>query len=235
MVGGRLELESTDGTHFAVYSATPTSPSSAGVLVLPDVRGLHPYYEELALRFAEAGHHALAIDYFGRTAGTDPRGDQFDHMPHVNQLSYETLLADVAAGRAQLADPDGVRAVFTVGFCMAGRLAFLTATRPELQLSGVICFYGSPVGQGRAGMPAPADLAGEVRCPVLGLFGGADQGIPVESVEAYRETLNAAGVENELVVYPGAPHSFFDRKAADYADASADAWQRVLDFIRRHN
>ncbi len=71
----------------------------------------------------------------------------------------------------------------------------------------------------------------DIKTPVLGLFGGADQGIPVEQVAALDQALDASGVEHEIVVYPGAPHSFFDRRAQEFADASADAWQRVLGFI----
>lgn len=232
--GRRVELTSADGTRFAGYAATPSSSSAAGVLILPDVRGLHPYYEELALRFAEAGIEALAIDWFGRTAGVGPRGEGFEHAPHVERTRYETLLQDMKAGRDELAARPGVRGVFTVGFCFAGRLAFLSATRGELELSGAIGFYGPTVGVGRSGAPAPADLAMQMTCPVLGLFGGSDPGIPPESIEAFQRALSEAGVEQELVVYPDAPHSFFDRKAADYADASADAWRRVLEFVEKH-
>lgn len=233
-VDGRLvELEAADGTRFAAYAADASRPSGAGVVVVPDVRGLHPYYEELALRFAEAGIDATAIDYFGRTAGATERGDDFEYMPHVEQTRYETLLQDVGAAASDLRQRRGVRAVVSVGFCFGGRLAFLTATRSELALSGAIGFYGGPVGPGRAGMPAPVDVADQVRCPVLGLFGGADQGIPPENVAAFERALSAAGVDHELVTYDGAPHSFFDRKADQYADASADAWRRVLEFVRR--
>jgi carboxymethylenebutenolidase len=204
------------------------------MLILPDVRGLHRYYEELALRFAEAGIDALAIDYFGRTAPTTDRGADFDFMPHVGQTRYATLLDDMSAGAAELRRRRGdLRALFTVGFCYGGRLAFLSATRPELGLAGVIGFYGVPVGAGRAEMPAPADVAGEMRCPVLGLFGGDDPSIPAESVADFERALRDGNAEHELVTYPGAPHSFFDRKAEQFADASADAWRRVLEFVRQ--
>jgi carboxymethylenebutenolidase len=70
-----------------------------------------------------------------------------------------------------------------------------------------------------------------MRLPILGLFGGEDPGIPLDTVEAFDEALDGAGVEHEIVVYPGAPHSFFDRRYAEWADACADAWRRVLDFL----
>lgn len=230
--GQRIELRAADGTPIFAFDARASAPSGAGMIVLPDVRGLHHFYEELTLRFAERGLDAVAIDYFGRTARSGDRGEKFEYMPHVDQTRYETLLLDVQTAADHLRSR-GVKSAFAVGFCYGGRLAFLTGSRPELGLSGVIGFYGSPAGPGRAGMPAPVDVAGQFVSPVLGLFGGADQGIPPTSVDAFGSALSAAGVENELVSYPGAPHSFFDRKAADFSEASSDAWSRVLDFVQR--
>ena len=96
--GERVVLRSADGNELAAFFAAAERPTGAAMLILPDVRGLHPYYAELALRFAEAGVDALAIDYFGRTAGLAPRGADFDHAPHVAQVSWEQVRADVAAG-----------------------------------------------------------------------------------------------------------------------------------------
>lgn len=203
------------------------------MLILPDVRGLHTFYEELALRFAEAGIEALTIDYFGRSAGSAARATDFDFMQHVDETRWETLLLDMRAGRDELAARPGVRAVFSVGFCFGGRLAFLSGTRPELALSGAIGFYGPPASE-RKDIPAPVSVIGDTTCPVLGLFGAADPSIPPDAIEQFDRRLAAAGVDHELISYPGAPHSFFDRKAAEFGDASADAWRRTLEFIREH-
>jgi carboxymethylenebutenolidase len=233
-VDGRREvLRSADGTSFLAYAAAAATPSGAQMLVLPDVRGLHRYYEELALRFAEAGIDALAVDYFGRTAGTEARSADFDHAPHVAQVRYEQLMADIEAAAGWLREQHEVRAIFSVGFCFGGRLSFVSAARPSLELAGAIGFYGWPVGQSRGGVPAPAELAGQMRAPVLGLFGGADEGIPVAAIAEFESALTAAGVEHELISYPGAPHSFFDRKAEQFADTSADAWRQVTEFVAR--
>ena len=91
-----LVLTSADGTEFAAFLATPDETSATGIVVLPDVRGLYRFYEELALRFAERGHAALAIDYFGRTAGVAKRDDDFDYMPQVEQTTVTGIQADVA-------------------------------------------------------------------------------------------------------------------------------------------
>jgi carboxymethylenebutenolidase len=226
-----LVLESADGTRFAAFAALPDDPPKACVVILPDVRGLYRFYEELALRFAERGYAAVAIDYFGRSAGAEKRGDDFEYPPHVEQTTPEGVQADTAAAVAWLKER-GCTSIFTVGFCFGGRNSWLAAAAGH-GLRGAIGFYGRP-GQGRDGSPGPAQQADRIEAPILALQAGADQGISAEDNEAFEAALTSAGVDYELVSYQGAPHSFFDRKQEDYADASADAWQRTLDFIDQH-
>jgi carboxymethylenebutenolidase len=225
-----LELQAADGNRFAAFLAEPDNGKGVGVVILPDVRGLYHFYEELALRFAERGYHALAFDYFGRTAGAEKRGDDFEYMPHVEQTTAEGVQADVRAAAEHLRD--STSSLFTVGFCFGGRNSWLAAASGH-GIKGAVGFYGRP-GEGRDGSPGPAARAGEIEAPILGLMGGADQGIPVSDVQAFDKALTAAGVEHDLVVYDGAPHSFFDRKYEEYADDSEDAWRRTLEFIDRH-
>ncbi len=227
-----LVLEAVDGNRLAAFSATPDEPSGVGIAILPDVRGLYRFYEELALRFAERGHAAIAIDYFGRTAGVEKRDDGFEFMPHVEQTTSDGVQADVGAAVARLRE-DGAQAVFTVGFCFGGRHSWLAAAGGH-GLAGAIGFYGRP-GTGRDGSPGPIDRATELDAPILALMGGADAGIPVEDVRAFEAALDTAGVEHELAIYDGAPHSFFDRKFEEFADPSDDAWRRVLAFVAQHS
>jgi carboxymethylenebutenolidase len=231
--GRELTLKGTDGAEFRAYLARPEQSTGAGIVILPDVRGLHPFFEELALRYAERGITALAIDYFGRTAGTAKRGDDFEHMPHVEQAKWETLQGDIKAAVAELRKQPGVRSVLTTGFCMGGRLSSMSATL-GLGLAGVIPFYGWPVGPNRNGTPAPVDNASKIECDVLAFYGEADSGIGADVRAAYDAALDRAGVRHETVTYPGAPHGFFDRKASEFQDAASDAWDRTLKFIRRH-
>ncbi|MGZ4389345.1 MAG: dienelactone hydrolase family protein, partial [Gaiellaceae bacterium] len=121
-----LVLEASDGNRFAAFSASPDEPSETGIVILPDVRGLYRFYEELALRFAERGHRAVAFDYFGRTAGVAKRGDDFEYMEHVRQTTPEGVQADVAACVSHLRGA-GSGSIFTVGFCFGGRNSWLAA------------------------------------------------------------------------------------------------------------
>ncbi|MBD0328765.1 MAG: dienelactone hydrolase family protein [Thermoleophilia bacterium] len=226
-----LVLEAADGNRLAAFLATPDEPSANGVVILPDVRGLYRFYEELALRFAERGIAALVIDYFGRTAGAKKRGDDFEYRPHVQQTTPDGVQADVRAAVERLREL-GCRAIFTVGFCFGGRHSWL-ATAAGHGLAGAVGFYGRP-GVGADGTPGPIQRAEELEGPILALMGGADAGIPPEDVAALEEALRGAGVEQDVVTYDGAPHSFFDRKQDEFADASDDAWRRVLQFVERY-
>ena len=227
-----LVLEAADGNNYAAFAAVPEEPADVGVVILPDVRGLYRFYEELALRFAERGIAAVAFDYFGRTAGTAKRGDDFEYMPHVDQTTSAGIQADVAPAVAHLRGR-GCTRIFTVGFCFGGRNSWLAAAADH-GLAGAVGFYGRP-GGGRDGTPGPIQLAGELKAPILALQAGADQNITADDNAAFEAALQGAGVEHEVVTYPGAPHSFFDRKQEEFTAASDDAWAKVLAFIEAHS
>jgi carboxymethylenebutenolidase len=248
--GRSLTLTAADGNRFPAYAAVPLEaggepaaagggapavPPGMGIVVIPDIRGLVPFYEELALRFAQAGVAAVAIDPYARTAPTTERGQDFDSMAHSAQTTQEGIAADVAAAAAFLRSDEigATGALFSVGFCFGGRASLLQGIEDH-GLAGVIGFYGPPTGPARNGSVAPADVAARDQSAVLGLYGGADRGIPPEAVETFDRALEAAGVDHDIVVYPDAPHSFFDRHQAEYGEASADAWRHVLDFMSRH-
>jgi carboxymethylenebutenolidase len=226
-----VDLTSSDGARFSAAIAVSPDDSPPAVVVLPDVRGLYRFYVDLIERFAQAGHSAIAIDYFGRTAGLGERDEHFDYPKHMEQTRVETIQADIAAAIEQLRQRTGASSVVTVGFCFGGANSFLAAANPGLALDGVVGFYGSLAA--RPNRPSPIERAVDVQCPVLGLFGGADDHIPPDQVSAFDSALADAGVDHELVTYPGAPHSFFDRSYEEHADASADAWRRVLGFLGR--
>ncbi len=229
-----LYLTSSDGTKLMAHAARAASPTGAGMVVIPDVRGLHPYYKELADRFSEVGVHAVAIDFFARTAPSEDRSDKFDFMSQVSLTTPDQLQADIAAAFAHLKSPagGGARQIFAVGFCFGGALSYLQAAS-GLGYAGVIGFYGWPLGLKRwPDRPRPIDAASRYACPVLSLFGGADEGIRQADIDQFDAALKKANVTHKATVYPAAPHSFFDRKYTEFADASADAWRRVQDFVK---
>ncbi|MBI5878813.1 MAG: dienelactone hydrolase family protein [Chloroflexi bacterium] len=227
--GEEIVLTAADGNRFAGYIARSGNAAGASVLIYPDVRGLHQFYKELALRFAEIGHTALAIDYFGRTAGLGVRDDAFEFRPHVEKMTLPTFYADVRAGLDYLRLQASGK-VFVTGFCMGGTLTLLSGTE-DFGFAGIIPFY-SGFGRVFPGARGTAlAVANTVRYPVLGLYGGADAGVLVADVEKLDVALDITGVKHDIVIYPGAPHSFFDRRYAEFADASADAWTRIIAFI----
>jgi carboxymethylenebutenolidase len=223
-------LTAADGNEFAAFVATPEEPAAVGVVILPDVRGLYHFYEELALRFAERGYAAIALDYFGRTAGVAKRDDDFEYMPHVDQLTDDAVQADTRAAVEKLREL-GCATVFTIGFCFGGRASWVAAASGH-GLAGAIGFYGSPTRE--RGGPSAVQRAAQIECPILALQAGDDQNITADDNATFERALTDAGVEHELVTYDGAPHSFFDRKYEEFAEASADAWRRVLAFVEHH-
>ena len=152
----RVQLEASDGNRFAAFYASPDEQAERGVVILPDVRGLYRFYEELALRFAERGIAAIAFDNFGRTAGASERDDDFEYMPHVEQTTPQGVQADVGAAVAELRRR-GAGTIFTVGFCLGGRSSWLAAASGH-GLAGAVGFYGRP-GQGRAPPAPPSEPA----------------------------------------------------------------------------
>ena len=228
--GEDVTLGSADGTNFRGYLARATE-GDAGVVIAPDVRGLHAFYEELAERFASAGVHAIAFDYFGRTAGMDRRADDFDYMPHVRQTTPRTVFADIAASRAKLETETKVSRVFVLGFCFGGRIALLSSAEAP-GLAGVVGFYGRLGKRENEVWPAPAEQAQRMRAPVLGLFGGDDPGIPASDIVAFDTALTTAKAKHLIETYPGVPHSFFDRTFREHKAECDDAWRRILAFMR---
>ncbi len=224
--GEQLVLTAADGARFAAYGAHPEAHDQAGIVILPDVRGLHPFYEELALRFAETGLNAVAIDYFGRTAGLAARDDSFEFRPHVEQATSDQIAMDVGAAVDWLRSPagGGCTDVFSVGFCFGGSNSWNQGAADH-GLAGCIGFYGQP--------QRTEPFLKLMKSPLLLLIAGADF-TPAEAYRRFEGDLAAAGVAFEAHTYEGAPHSFFDRTFKEHAAACDDAWERMLGFIGRH-
>jgi carboxymethylenebutenolidase len=219
-----LTLTAADGNEFSGFRAMPDGSATTGVIVLPDVRGLYHFYEELALRFAERGYVALAMDYFGRTLGVGKRENDWDYRPHVDATTQEGIQADIRACAEDLR-ASGCTSIFTIGFCFGGSNSWNAAASGH-GLKGAIGYYGRPARF--------LDNVARVDAPLLILQGGADQAISHDENLELEQALQAHGKEYELIEYEGAPHSFFDRKQEEFKEASDDSWRRVLEFISRY-
>ena len=225
---GDMVLAASDGNKFAAYFARAAAPTCAGMVVMPDVRGLHHFYKELAQRFAEAGIDSVAIDYFGRTAGIGDRSEAFEYMPHLEKTTPENVRTDVAAAIEYLKSKDGgsVKSVFTVGFCWGGSSSW-NQSASGLGINGCIGFYGRPVRS--------EPFISKMKAPLLLLVAGADGATTPDQSKEFDSKLSAARVPHESHVYEGAPHSFFDRGFAQWKDACDDAWRRMLEFVKKHS
>jgi carboxymethylenebutenolidase len=194
------------------------------VVLLPDIRGLHPYYTDLALRCAEAGLDTVTIDPYGRSAGNAMRDDSFEYLPHAQHLKPEHVLADASAAAARLRERSG-DPIFTIGFCLFGGHSWRLAGT-ALQPAGSIGFYGRP--------STAMEVLGQISAPLLLLVAGADQATSPQDNAAFDQALTDAGKEHKTVIYDGAPHSFFDRSYAEWEQACADSWREILGFIDAH-
>jgi carboxymethylenebutenolidase len=218
---GPTVLTAADGSRLAAFDAVPVTRRGASLVLLPDIRGMHPYYTDLAIAFAQAGIDTVAIDPYARTAGLSDRGEGFVFRPHADALERASLTSDARAAKDRLAsrsdDP-----VFTLGFCRFGAESWaLSAT--DLGAAGCMGFYGKP--------RSVLELVPSMTAPLLILAAGADAATSPEENAAFDRALSDAGVDHELVEYPGAPHSFFDRSFAQWEEACSDAWKRMLGFV----
>src|SRR6476469_5501219 len=163
-----LVLTADDGNTFAAFAALPDDPPDKGAVILPDVRGVYHFYEKVALRCAERGIAAVAFDYVGRSAGVAKRDDDFEYMPHVDQLTDEAVQADTAAALEELRRR-GCETLFTIGFCFGGRASWVAAASGH-GLAGAIGLYGSPTRE--RGGPSVVQRAAQVEAPILALQAG---------------------------------------------------------------
>ena len=213
-----LTLTTADGAVLLAHETRAATPSSTGVVVLPDVRGLHHYYRDLTVRLAECGWEAVAIDYFSRTAPDDDRSEAFGFREHVDRMTPEGVAADVQAAVAHLRGL-GVERVFTLGFCLGGAYSWRQSA-DTAGLAGCVGFYG------RSSIVEP--VQDRLAAPLLMLHAGADVHIHLEDTQRLAERVPDG---SRLVVFDGTPHSFFDRTAREHAEACVQAWGEVRAFV----
>jgi carboxymethylenebutenolidase len=231
-----LEVQTADGP-MSLYEAVPDGAPRGAVVVIQEAYGVNDYIERVARDLADAGYHAVAPHLFHRTdVGVVPYGDMQKAVEMITTLTDASELMDVDASLDHLrAAGFSDRQIGIVGFCMGGRVTFLTCARRAIGAG--VGFYGGAIVGGWPPMFAP--LIGEaptLKAAWLGLFGDQDPSIPVEQVEQLRVALKAAPVETEIVRYPNAGHGFHSepRPASFVPEAAADAWDRALAWFVKH-
>jgi carboxymethylenebutenolidase len=218
------------------YDARPDGEPIGGVVVVQEAFGVNDHIEDVTRRFADAGYRAIAPHLFHRSGDATIPYDELEKvMQHMAALVAEDILADIDASVAYLGDSGLESArVGIVGFCMGGSVTAYVAERRRL--GAAVSFYGGGVSQGRFGMPPLVQLAPGFQTPWLGLYGGEDQGIPVEDAEALRAAAGRSPVPTDLVLYADAGHGFHcDQRPESYnAAAAADGWERTLSWFAEH-
>jgi carboxymethylenebutenolidase len=227
--------DSTTRAGFPIYASGKTDAPRA-VIVLQEAFGVNDHIRGVADRFADEGYLAVAPQLFHRDGSPEIAYDDFSSaMPFMANLTKQGLTNDLNATTDFLATL-GFHApnIAAVGFCMGGTVSFFAATLGTV--GAAASFYGGGVTTGRFGFAPLVELAADLRCPWLGLYGDLDQSIPVDQVEALREATNAAPVPTEIVRYPEGQHGFHcDARPDSFNEAAAtDARGRALAFFAEH-
>jgi carboxymethylenebutenolidase len=236
---GEAKVKVSDG-EMPVYYARPANVQNPPViLVAMEIFGLHEYIKDVTRRLAKAGAFAIAPDYYFRKGEDLTKITEIPKlMPIVNAKPDAELFSDldatVAWAKSQGGDTDRLG---VMGFCRGGRTVWEYSAHNGNLKAGV-AFYGSlvdPEAQKAIWPKSPTERASEVKAPVLGLYGEADQGIPVAQVEAIKAALQAAGKTAEFKIYPGAPHGFHaDYRASYRKEAAEDAWNQMIAWFKKY-
>lgn len=240
LVAGPVQIAVADGT-VPAYAARPAGGERWPILVVvAEIFGLHAHIEDVVRRFAHAGYYAVAPDPFVRQGDAKSIADiETLRTTIVAKTPDAQVLADLDACVAWAAKTGGdTQRLGVTGFCWGGRITWLyTAHNPAVKAG--VAWYGRLAGAPTALQPShPVDVAPRLNAPVLGLYAGADAGIPAETVDQMKAALakgNAAAKASRFVVYPGAQHAFYaDYRPSYDAKSAADGWQRCLEWLRAH-
>ncbi len=233
---GEVKIAVADG-ELPAYRALPDKAGSfPTVLVVQEIFGVHEHIKDICRRFAKVGYLAIAPELFARQADMSKVTSLDDARAVAAKVPDQQVLSDLDATSQWAKSHRGDTARLGItGFCYGGRVVWLYAAHSRELKAGVV-WYGVLAGATNPMRPKhPLDLVGELRAPVLGLYGGADQGIPVSDVDKMRQALKDAGKPGEIVLYDGAPHGFHaDYRSSYRPEPAKDGWQRCLAWFRQH-
>ena len=237
LTAGEVKIPTSDGS-LPAYQAMPSQGGPfATVLVVQEIFGVHEHIKDVCRRLAKLGYLAVAPVLYARQGDVSKLSDINEIRKVVSKVSDAQVMADLDA-TADWAKDSGfgnIRKLGITGFCWGGRIVWLYAAH-STQLKAGVAWYGRLIGEHSKMQPQhPIDLVGSLKAPVLGLYGGADEGIPLETIEQMKQALNAAGNSSEIIVYPDTPHGFHaDYRPSYRREQAQDGWKRLQAWFRQH-
>ncbi|MFZ3322560.1 MAG: dienelactone hydrolase family protein [Usitatibacter sp.] len=233
---GDVRVPVKDGSIAAYYAKPGGGKNLPIALLVHEIWSVHEYFRDLCRRLAKLGYLAVAPDLFGRQGDVTELGRDDIFPKVVSRVPDAQVMADLDAAASWAAANGGDIARFgATGFCWGGRIMWLYAAHSNRLKAGV-AWYGKVEGAPDELHPRhPIDVASDLQAPVLGLYGGADAGIPNDGVDRMSAALKAAGKPSQIHVYPDAPHAFHaDYRPSYRKEAAEDGWRRMLDWFKRH-
>lgn len=235
---GETKIPVKDGTLPAYYARPAQGQAFPVVLVVQEIFGVHEHIKDICRRLAKLGYLAVAPELYARQGDVSQMKDFRQIVSTVvSKVPDEQVMSDLdaAVDWAKTSGRGNVDKLAITGYCWGGRIVWLYAAHNP-QLKAGAAWYGRLTGEKDELHPKhPLELAASLKAPVLGLYGGADQGIPVSTVEQMRESLKQADKPSEIVLYEKAPHGFYaDYRPSYTPEAAADAWKRMLEWFKSH-
>jgi carboxymethylenebutenolidase len=239
LIAGEVSIPTTDG-RIPAYRAMPaTGKSFPLVLVVQEIFGVHEYIRDICRRFAKLGHLAVAPELFARQGDVSKMSDINDVLSKVvSKVPDAQVMSDLDATVAWAArsSKGDIAKLGITGFCWGGRIVWLYAAHNP-QLKAGVAWYGRLVGRANELQPKhPIDVAASLKAPVLGLYGGDDSGIPLDTVEQMRNVLKTQANPSEIIVYANTPHGFHaDYRPSYRKEQAEDGWKRLQEWFKKHS
>jgi carboxymethylenebutenolidase len=239
LVAGEVKIPVNDG-EIPAYRAMPASGENFPVvLVVQEIFGVHEHIQDVCRRFAKLGYLAIAPEMFARQGDVSNISDVQEIISKVvSKVPDAQVMSDLDATLtwAEKSAKGNLDKLGITGFCWGGRITWLySAHNPKVKAG--VAWYGRLVGQSTPLTPKhPVDIAAELKVPILGLYGGSDNGIPNQTVEQMRDSLKGGGSASEIVLYPDTPHAFFADYRPSYRQEQAeDGWKRLQAWFKQHD
>ena len=237
LVAGEVKIPAKDGDIPAYRAMPATGGNFPTVLVVQEIFGVHEHIRDMCRRFAKLGYFAIAPELYARQGDVSKMANVQEIMDNVvKKVSDQQVMSDLdaAVAYAKSSGKADVSRLAVTGFCWGGRIVWMYAAHNP-GVKAAAAWYGPLDRSYYAADKSALDAVKDLKAPVLGLYGGADQGIPAESVNKMREAMRAANKQGEIVVYPDAPHGFnADYRPSYRKEAAEDGWKRLQAWFKSH-